>query len=98
MNISTTSLYRSQHHIFFGIAFLCTVLFFGSAFGQQPVSRQDWSSLRFLLGDWIGEGSGNPGQGTGSFTFAFDLDEKILIRRNHMEYPENKRSPRLFPR
>jgi hypothetical protein len=45
------------------------------------------------VGDWIGEGSGQPGQGSGQFSFRFDLEGKILVRRNRSDYPATKDHP-----
>lgn len=45
------------------------------------------SALNFLVGDWDGTGGGAPGQGTGSFSFHYDLQQKILVRRNSSVYP-----------
>ncbi|MGA2593186.1 MAG: hypothetical protein ABSH32_24995, partial [Bryobacteraceae bacterium] len=55
-----------------------------------PRERGDWGALQYLLGDWTGEGSGGPGQGAGSFSFQPDLQGKILVRKNHAEYPATK--------
>ena len=52
-----------------------------------------WDSLHFLEGEWIGEGSGQPGQGTGGFSLRRELDGKILVRRNRAEYPATKDRP-----
>lgn len=55
---------------------------------QQPIP--DNSSLKryaFLIGDWVGEGNGQPGQGTGYFSIKPDLEGKVLVRKNHSEYP-----------
>jgi len=52
-----------------------------------PQSCAGWDKLEWLLGEWIGEGSGQPGQGGGSFTFTYDLDKKVLVRKSHSEYP-----------
>jgi hypothetical protein len=41
-----------------------------------------WKPFQFLIGDWVGSGSGKPGEGTGEFSLKFDLDQKILVRRN----------------
>jgi hypothetical protein len=41
-----------------------------------------WKPFQFLIGDWVGSGSGKPGQGSGEFSLKFDLDNKILVRRN----------------
>ena len=50
----------------------------------------DWGALRYLIGNWTGEGNGSPGQGTGSFSFEPDLQGKILVRKNRAEYPATK--------
>jgi len=60
---------------------------------QQPVKPVNWDGFLFLLGDWVGEGSGDPGQGTGGFTFAFDLQNTILVRKNYADYPATKDHP-----
>jgi hypothetical protein len=56
-------------------------LFVCSLFGQ------DWGPVQFLVGNWVGEGGGQPGQGTGVFSFSPDLQGKILVRKNFAEYP-----------
>ena len=46
-----------------------------------------WGVLRALLGDWTGEGGGKPGESTSaSFSFAFDLGDRIVVRKSHSEY------------
>jgi hypothetical protein len=55
-----------------------------SSFGQQSTAWERWN---WLIGEWKGEGSGQPGQGGGTFSFAFDLDKKIIERKSHSEYP-----------
>jgi hypothetical protein len=58
-----------------------------------------WDSLRFLQGDWIAEGGGQPGQASaGSFGFQPDLDGKILVRKNRSEYPATKDHPAVVHR
>jgi hypothetical protein len=49
-----------------------------------------WGPVQYLMGDWIGEGGGAPGQGSGSFSFKPDLQGKILVRKNRAEYPATK--------
>jgi hypothetical protein len=51
------------------------------------VSAPNWEAWQFLLGEWVGEGTGEPGQGAGRFTFALDLQQTILVRRNHTDFP-----------
>ncbi|MCX6329569.1 MAG: hypothetical protein NTZ85_08675 [Bacteroidia bacterium] len=57
-----------------------------SVSGQQ--SSANWDKWKHLIGEWVGEGNGQPGQGAGSFTFQTDLDGKILVRKNHTMFPE----------
>ena len=45
------------------------------------------SGLSFLAGDWEGVGGGVPGQGTGTFSFQSDLQQRVLVRHNHSAYP-----------
>ncbi|MDO6432643.1 hypothetical protein Q4E93_18705 [Flavitalea sp. BT771] len=57
---------------------------------QAQQSASDNSTLKkfaFLIGDWVGEGNGQPGQGTGYFSIKPDLDGRILVRKNHTDYP-----------
>jgi hypothetical protein len=42
--------------------------------------------LRFLLGDWQAQGAGKPGEGTGGFTFALALQDRVLVRTNYADY------------
>jgi hypothetical protein len=41
----------------------------------------------FLLGNWEGEGSGQPGASTGRFTFEVALDGHAVLRRSRADYP-----------
>jgi hypothetical protein len=55
------------------------------ALGQQDSA---WGNWKWLCGDWVGEGSGTPGQGTGWFSLHPDLGGKVLVRKGHAEYPK----------
>jgi hypothetical protein len=67
------------------VALALVLLAAGSA---RAESKPDpWSAFRFLLGEWVGEGDGAPGKGSGSFTLTPDLGGKVLVRRNRAEYP-----------
>jgi hypothetical protein len=59
-------------------------------FGQQSVKT--WEKWNFLIGEWKGEGSGQPGQNEGSFSFHTDLDGKILVRKNRTVFPATANS------
>jgi hypothetical protein len=52
-----------------------------------------WALFESLLGDWVGEGGGQPGQGTGEFSFHPDLQNRILVRRSYAAYPPTKDRP-----
>jgi hypothetical protein len=69
--------------------FLTVAIFyyFTTSFGQQNYSWDKWQNY---IGDWIGEGSGIPGQGGGTFSFTLDLDKNVLIRKSHSEYPSTE--------
>ncbi len=71
--------------IFFGILTLCI--------GQPNLTWDKWS---WLIGNWAGLGSGQSGKGSGSFTFKTDLDNKILVRRSHSEYPAQGNKPEVI--
>jgi len=47
----------------------------------------EWGPLESLLGEWVGEGGGQPGQGEGGFSFQPDLQKHILVRKNYAVYP-----------
>jgi hypothetical protein len=54
-----------------------------------PASAQnaDWKQLDFLMGKWTAvAGDSLLGGGTGASSFEFDLDRKIIIRRNFASY------------
>jgi hypothetical protein len=59
-------------------------------------SRADldpWESYRFLIGEWVGDGDGQPGRGTGEFTLKLDLKESVLVRRGVAEFPAANGQP-----
>ena len=66
------------------VAAVCCAAIQGHA--QENKSKLDakWASL---VGEWSGEGSGNPGKGAGTSSFQFDLQKQVLVRRSHSEYP-----------
>jgi hypothetical protein len=78
------------------IAFL--LIFFGNIFTYTTAqsANSSWQKLEVLSGDWIGEGAGNPGQGGGGFSFGYDLDKKIMVRKSHSEYPAVGNKPKII--
>ena len=62
-------------------------------FALSVLSAEDWGPAQFLVGHWTGAGSGQPGQGSGSFSFAPDLQGSILVRKSFAEYPPANGKP-----
>ena len=61
---------------------------------REPAATDPWASFGALLGGtWTGEGGGEPGVGSGGFSFRLDLQGKIMIRRNTATYPATKDRP-----
>jgi hypothetical protein len=52
-----------------------------------PTPADPFVPVKFLVGEWQGEGDGKPGQSGGAATFTFELQGKILVRRSHADYP-----------
>lgn len=78
-------------------AFLISLLIFSIAAVCQSTPKNLWADWDFLLGEWVsGESSGVPGTASaGSFTLAPDLGGKILVRKNHAEYPPSNGRPAI---
>ena len=71
---------------------LAVVLIIGAP-GRTAPPADPWAACRFLLGEWVGEGEGQPGRGTGGFTFALELQDKVMVRRNRAELPATAGRP-----
>ena len=63
------------------------------SFPQLNKQADNWEAFRFLIGEWVGKGTGSPGEAGGAFSFSLDLEEKILVRRNRADYPATKDKP-----
>lgn len=72
------------------ITFYILSIFSVASFAQQPSS---WDNWQWLLGEWNGEGTGKPGEGNGTFSFTFDLDKKILVRKSLTKFPATDLKP-----
>jgi hypothetical protein len=55
-------------------------------------SKDPWEKWNYLIGEWVGENNGQPGQGEGKFSFLTDLNGKILVRKSHTTYPPTANS------
>jgi hypothetical protein len=63
----------------------------------QSTPKSDWADWDFLIGEWTAaESSGVPGSASaGGFTLTPDLGGKILLRKNHAEYPPANGRPAI---
>jgi hypothetical protein len=60
----------------------------GSMFGQQLLSDSDLlARLRFFVGSWRGDQSGQPGDGRSERTYEFVLNDRFLQVKNTSTYP-----------
>jgi hypothetical protein len=75
------------------LTFLSLFIFATILSAQQSKNNPNWDSYKFLIGEWVGEGDGTPGQGAGEFSFSFDLQNRILIRKSFALYPAVKERP-----
>jgi hypothetical protein len=62
-----------------------SALFFPSEWARAEIEADRWAAFRFLVGEWTGEGSGQPGQAKGGFSFRPDLAGRVMVRRNRAE-------------
>lgn len=76
-----------------GIIFSTVLCLLATSYAGAQTSAPNWQNWGFLMGEWTGSGSGDPGQGTGGFTFKTGLQERVLERTNYAEYPATKERP-----
>ena len=69
----------SPRRTLFLIVFLALAGPAPASFGDDP-----WEPYRFLMGEWVGGGGGQPGSGSGTFSLATDLQGKILVRKGRL--------------
>lgn len=71
---------------------IAVLLFSGlSSFSQND--KPNWDAWKIVMGDWTGTGSGDPGHGSGGFSFTPDLQRNVLVRKSHSEYPGTEGRP-----
>lgn len=69
------------------------VLFAGvPAIAQPALPAVDWKDWTPMLGEWEADTTG-PGSPTGGFTLAPDLQGRVLVRKNHAQYPKKDTHP-----
>jgi hypothetical protein len=73
---------------------ILSITLFGLFFNCFGQTNSPWDKWSWLTGEWTGEGSGQPGQGGGYFSFKTDLDNNIMVRNSHSEYAATGNSPK----
>ena len=74
--------------VFILLLFACSGIF-----SQNNPGDTTWSQWQSLIGTWKGNNSGEPGQGEGYFTFGFELNGNVLIRKGHTVFPGHENQP-----
>jgi hypothetical protein len=69
---------------------LAAILLFSGALAFSQNDKPNWDAWKMVIGDWTGTGSGNPGDGSGGFSFKPDLQGSVLVRKSHSEYPASQ--------
>jgi catechol 2,3-dioxygenase-like lactoylglutathione lyase family enzyme len=77
----------------FLIAIVGSVFIYERTSGSPEPTTTAWDQWRPLVGEWQGAGKGSPGEGAGGFSFAFDLQNKVLVRKSHTDYPPAEGRP-----
>ena len=66
----------------------------------QPLVAQNanagWKKWQYMMGEWQGEGSGQPGEGAGMFTLKPKLDGNILERKGRTSITATDTHPALL--
>ena len=73
------------------LLFLILLLCGATVAPAQGPHGNPFSALRFLLGEWVPDGPATAG--VGHFEFTSDVQGKVMIRRNHADYPAAKPRP-----
>ena len=53
----------------------------------QAAPPAELAPLAFLVGEWPATGQGQPGAGAGRSTFAWGVQEQVIVRTSYAEYP-----------
>lgn len=76
-------------------ALVLVALFASSVSAQEarPAATPDpFAPVRFMVGTWKGQNSGQPGNGTSERTYAFELGDAFLVAHNTAVYPSQAKN------
>jgi hypothetical protein len=77
----------------FTLGLLFTALLTAGPAPQVAPQPDAWMPYRFLLGEWAGEGQGQPGNTTGTAVFKLDLDGRVMVRTSRAAVPARGTQP-----
>jgi len=78
------------------LAAVVVALAAGMTARAEPKVAAPLEPLKFLLGEWeAGANTGPHGQGSGACAFALSLQDQVIVRTNHAEYPASGSAPAL---
>jgi hypothetical protein len=63
-------------------------------FGQTTKKDSIWSPLKPFIGQWVGEGGGEPGKGTYERTYQFLLNKNFIEIKNKSTYQPTDKNPK----
>src|SRR5205807_4945047 len=63
----------------------------GAIRGEGPAPLAPLAPLQFLVGEW--EGIGDQAGATGGFTFAWGVQDHVIVRTNHSDTPARGGTP-----
>src|SRR5262249_50045762 len=77
------------------VRLLCPALLLLAAAPAPPTRAAGgaWAAYKLVAGEWKAEGGGAPGQGAGGFSFAPDLQERVLVRHASTDYLASANNP-----
>ncbi len=73
---------------------MVALLFGGIAWAQTSPAADAWEPVRFLVGSWEGDVSGQPGRGKCVREYRFALNNRYLEVRNKSTYPVQPKNPK----
>ena len=80
-------------YIYYLFIFILLNLISSIALSQDEMNIDIWSDYSFLMGEWKGINSGQPGEGISIFSFELKLDSNILYRTDHNEFNATDKNP-----
>lgn len=76
------------------IQLIALILFFTNlCLGQSSSQDSIWQPLQNFIGEWVGNGSGEPGEGSYERSYNFIFNKKFIEVKNKSVYPPDANNP-----